>query len=174
MKAARLAFAVSVALSAALAHYAVITALPGYITSRAMRSLEEAGLKWNAWAIAPRITPRSQTVVRSSPDLAHAVCLLDLEGGPILLRAPLWPDYGSLSVFDHTSANAYVTSLSAAGNPAQAIVATDDQPVDGNADIPVIRLPGSKGIALIRRLAPTDKLHDAARALAGQTECRPI
>ncbi len=171
MKAALVAFALSTAVCPVVVHVAVVNVLPRFIMSRAITGLETAGLSWNGWTTAPRVTPETQSVVRSSPDLAYAVCLLDLSGGPVVLSAPTWPHYGSLSVFDHTTSNIHIAGLQGEAGLVELIVAAKGQDVAAAKDRPVVRLPGSRGLALIRRLAPNDTLHAQAEALVRDATC---
>ncbi len=175
MKAGLVAFALSTAVSAIGVHLAVIDRLPSFIMSRAFTGLQEAGLPWNTWSSAPRISPQTQTVVRSSPDLAYSVCMLDLSRGPILLTAPMGPDYGSLSVFDDDTTNVFITGVHGAGAPVDVVVAAPDQEVTGvSPDTSVVRLRSDRGLALVRRLAPDQARHEAATALVSQARCTPL
>ncbi|MEX0286333.1 MAG: DUF1254 domain-containing protein [Paracoccaceae bacterium] len=170
MKAALISFALATGVVGVGTHLTVINALPTFIMSRAFSGLESSGIGWNAWQSAPKITPQTQSVVRSSPDLAYVVCLLDLSNGPVRISVPRWVRYGSLSIFDHTTTNVHIESLEGSRPPANVIVATADQSVTDNGT-PVIRLPGNKGLALIRRLAPDTESHQAATALVKDAEC---
>ena len=172
MKTGLVAFALSTAAFAVGVHLAVIDRLPSFIMSRTFNGLQDAGLTWNTWTVAPRISPRTQTIVRSSPDLAYAVCMLDLSHGPVHITAPMGPDYGSMSVFDDDTTNVYIIDLQGTGTPVDVIVATQSQDVSGiAADISIVRLRSDRGLALIRRLAPDTELHETAAALVSQAHC---
>lgn len=171
MRAALLAFALCAIASAIAVHLMVIQSMPGFIMSRAASGLKAAGLKENTWTAAPRITPLTQTIVRSSPDLSYAVCLLDLTSGPVQISAPLWLAYGSLSVFDDTSENVHVSNLQGNGQPLEIIVALPGQTVSASSDTPVVFLPGSSGIAIVRRLAPDKASHKVATDLVATSLC---
>ena len=171
MRAALLTFALCAIATAIAVHLLVLQSMPGFIMSRATSGLKAAGLQENAWAAAPRITPLTQTVVRSSPDLSYAACLLDLSSGPVRISAPLWPAYGSLSVFDDTSENVHVSDLQGDGPPLEIIVALPDQTVSASTDTQVVRLPRPSGIAIIRRLAPDEVSHKVAAELVATSRC---
>jgi len=162
----------------ALAHFIVLNALPGKIMSKVRDRMMERGLTENTWQMTPRTSPESQTVVRPAPDLAYAICLIDLSGGPVELTAPAWPDYGSLSVFAATTDNVYAGSLDARmpGTPVvrHVIVAAEGQyvPEAGSAD--VVRVKQPEALALIRRLAPSQETYDSAAALIPQSSCKPL
>ena len=162
----------------ALAHFVVLNALPGKIMSKVRDRMMEGGLTENAWQMAPRTSPETQTVVRPAPDLAYAICLIDLSEGPVELIAPAWPDYGSLSVFSAQTDNVYAGSLDARvpGTPAarRVIVALPDQDVTGAENAEVVRVKQPKALSLIRRLAPTQEAYDAAAALIPDSSCKPL
>lgn len=161
----------------AATHFAVLNALPGYIMDKARTRFAGAGLPPHTWQMGPRVTPQTQTIVRPSPDLAYGVCLLDLTDGPVTLKVPTWPEYGSLSVFDANTDNVYAGSLDArlpdAPGALTIIVALPDQevaPVDG---VTVVRVEQPEALALVRRLAPSQGLYDAAAALMPASSCGP-
>lgn len=158
-------------------HLVVLNALPGYIMSKARARFVESGLPVHHWQMSPRVTPQTQTIVRPSPDLAYAICLIDLSGGPVVLNVPAWPDYGSLSVFDANTDNVFAGSLDARvpGTPGvrRVIIAQAGQAVDAAAGTDVVRVKKPEALALIRRLAPTEALHLAAAALVPASTCGP-
>ena len=162
----------------ALAHFVVLNALPGKIMTKVRDRMMEGGLTENVWRMTPRTSPETQTVVRPAPDLAYAICLIDLSEGPVELTAPAWPEYASLSVFSATTDNVYAGSLDARapGTPVvrRVIVAAEGQavPEAGTADI--VRLKQPEALALIRRLAATQDAYDAAAALIPQSSCKPL
>ncbi len=162
----------------ALAHFVVLNALPGKIMSKVRDRMMEGGLPENAWRMSPRTSPQTQTVVRPAPDLAYAICLIDLSGGPVKLTAPAWPDYGSLSVFAATTDNVYAGSLDArvTGTPVvrQVIVATEAQDIPDAGTADIVRVKQPQALALVRRLAPSQEAYDAAAALIPESSCKPL
>jgi len=162
-----------------IAHFLVLSALPGRIMSTVRGQMEERGLPTHAWAMSPRVTPETQTVVRPSPDLAYAICLIDLSGGPVELVVPAWPDYGSLSIFDADTNNVYAGSLDARAEGAtgtlHVIVGLPDHELyryGAEAEQVVVDKP--KALALIRRLAPSQAAWEAAAALILVSRCAPL
>lgn len=161
-----------------IAHFLVLSALPGRIMSTVREQMEERGLPLHHWQMSPRVTPQTQTVVRPSPDLAYAICLIDLSGGPVELVVPAWPDYGSLSIFDADTDNVYAGSLDARAEDAtgvrRVIVATPDHDLYqyGDADQVIVSKP--EALALIRRLAPSQAAWEAAAALIPASRCAPL
>lgn len=161
----------------AAVHFLTLNALPGYIMSKARTAMTERGLPLHHWQMSPRVTPETQTIVRPSPDLAYAICLIDVSNGPVVLSVPTWPDYGSLSIFDASTDNVYAGSLDArlpeAAGERMVIVALEDQNAEGTIGVDVVRLRDPKALALIRRLAPTQGLYDAAAMLVPVSTCGP-
>ncbi|MBO6776177.1 MAG: DUF1254 domain-containing protein [Marinibacterium sp.] len=171
MRATMLAFALCAIASAIAVHLMVIQSMPSFIMSRTTSSLKAAGLKENKWTAAPRIMPLTQKIVRSSPDLFYAVCLLDLTSGQVQISVPLWPAYGSLSVFDDTSENVHISNLQGNSQPLEIIVALPGQTVSASSDTTVVFLPGPSGIAIVRRLAPDEASHKVATELVATSLC---
>lgn len=162
----------------ALAHFVILNALPGKIMSTVRDRMMESGLTENAWRMTPRTSPETQVVVRPAPDLAYAICLIDLSDGPVELTAPAWTDYASLSVFAATTDNVYAGSLDARtpGTPIMrhVIVATESQTVPDAGAADIVRVKEPEALALVRRLAPTQDAYDAAAALIPESSCKPL
>ena len=170
-----LVFAV-IFLAAGLAgHVATLHALPTLIMAKAIRTLQENGSPTNAFLMAPRMTPQTQTVVRPSPDLAYSICLFDVSDGPVLVQAARWPLYASMSVYDARTDNVAALSVQTGSGEANSIVITyknHDAPPDEGAFRVAMDHP--KGVVLIRRLAPTAELYAAAAAAAKGDVCAPL
>lgn len=162
----------------ALAHLLVVNALPGKIMSKVRGRMEDRGLPVHHWQMNGRVSPENQAVVRPSPDLAYAICLIDLSKGPVELDVPAWDQYGSLSVFSARTDNVYAGSLDArvAGTPPvrRLIVALEKQDVSAAGEAEVVRVKQPEALALVRRLAPTQEAYDAAAALVPESSCKPL
>ena len=158
-------------------HFLVLGALPGKIMSKARDRMGGAGVELHQWRMNPRVTPQTQTIVRPSPDLAYAICLIDVSQGPVTIAVPTWPEYGSLSVFDADTDNVYAGSLDArlpgAAGARTLVVALDGQEVTVPEGADLVTLEKPEALALIRRLAPTQGLYDAAAALMPASTCGP-
>ncbi len=153
---------------AAGAHALTLHFAPPVIMSRAMDVLAERGVALHAFTSTPRVTPQSQQVVRSSPDLYYALCRYDLSdpGARLEVAVGKWPNYQSLSFFDARTDN--FATIRATGRPvALRLLAPGSAPEQG-----AIVSPSAKGVILIRRLAP-DAARFAAAADAGKLDaCR--
>ncbi len=161
----------------AAVHFAVLSAIPGYIMDKARTRMIESNVPVHAWQMSPRITPQTQTIVRPSPDLAYAICVIDLSTGPVEISVPTWPEYGSLSVFDANTDNVYAGSLDArtpdAPGARRILVAMEGQDTYTSDITEIVTVKKPEALALIRRLAPSQGLYDAAAALVPISTCGP-
>ncbi len=128
--------------------------------------------------MSPRVTPQTQTIVRPAPDLAYAVCLVDLTGGPVELSVPSWPEYGSLAVFENDTDNVYAGSLDiraeGSGPVRRIILARRGQPLPPASGTETVWIRSNQALALVRRLAPDQASYEAAAALAAESRCAPL
>ncbi len=153
---------------AAAVHAATLHYAPGLIMTRAMDVLEQRGVALHAFTPPQRVTPQTQQVVRSSPDLYYALCRYDLSDPAtrVDLRMAAWPAYQSMSFFDARTDN--FATLRATGQQ----VNTRLLPPGSAPEAGAIVSPTSKGVVLVRRLAP-DAARFAAAAEAGKADaCR--
>ena len=161
-----------------IAHFVVLNALPGKIMSTVRGKMADSGIAPHSWQMSARITPETQSVVRPSPDLAYAICLIDLSDGPVELSVPAWPEYGSLSIFEADTDNVYAGSLDtrAEGTPGtrRVIVAQEGQDLYQYGDAEQVIVSKPEALALIRRLAPTQAAYEAAAALIPASRCAPL
>lgn len=161
-----------------LAHFVVLSALPGRIMSTVRDRMTDTGLPPHSWTMSPRMTPDTQTVVRPSPDLAYAICLMDVSEGPVELAVPAWPEYGSLSIFEADTNNVYAGSLDARAEGAtgvrRVIVALEGQDLSGYGEAEQVIVSKPEVLALIRRLAPSQAAYEAAAALIPASRCAPL
>lgn len=147
-------------------HLFVLTSLPGFIMGKAHQTFESQGIPLNVWVTSPRQTPDTQRIVRPSPDLAYAICRFDTLNGPVFINAPLWSGYGSLSIFNAQTDNVFVANLETGSDFEGVYVEVSGASSTENT----INLDG-RGIALIRRLAPTQAQYDEAASLVAGATC---
>lgn len=169
----------AVALGAAvLAHLAWIAVYPRLVMSKAMERLSNDGEQVNVWQHAPRMTEDVRIIVRPSPDLAYSSCVFDLAEGPVRIHVEPWQDYMSLSLFGANTDNFYTLNdrrMPVSG--ADVILKRRGQTVSpawSAAAIEVIESPSVRGIALIRRLAPTPERFALAAAARGAERCERL
>lgn len=165
---------VTVLVVALVVHLVVIAAAPRVVMSVATRRIEEKAGGTNVWLHAERVTPQTQEVVRSSPDLAYSACAWDLAEGPVRISAPAWDDYFSLSLYDNRTINFFVANgRDTGGDAVDLLLATPDQAADlrGTVGLRTVAAPSATGIALLRYLAPTPSAFARADALRRSAVC---
>ncbi|MEL7231324.1 MAG: DUF1254 domain-containing protein [Pseudomonadota bacterium] len=158
------------------AHFLTLHLVPSVIMNAAHTRLADQGLQLNQWAASPRMTPQTQTIVRPSPDLSYSICRFDVREGPVLISAPGWDGYGSLSVFDERTNNVFVANLD--GQDAEVLLHVPGQvPLkEGRGyvyDGQTVELTET-GLALIRRVAPDEQSHQAAMNLIEKSKCESV
>lgn len=161
---------------AAGVHALTLNFAPGFIMARAMDALAGRGVTLHDLTAPRRISPQTQTVVRSSPDLYYALCRYDLsqregrldpDAEPrVAVAMAKWDDYQSLSFFDARTNN-FATIRGTGRAVAVNLLAPGSAPLKG-----AIVSPSAKGVILIRRLAPTRELFDQAAAASEGDRCR--
>ena len=156
------------ALCAVGAHVLTLERTPSFIMARAMDALEDRGVALHAFTNPQRVTPTTQQVVRSSPDLYYALCRFDLSDPAMQLAVTMgvWPDYQSLSFFDAQTDN-FATLRGTGKAVTVRLLPPGSAPAQG-----AIVSPSAKGVALIRRLAPTAERFAAAAEAGKADACR--
>jgi uncharacterized membrane protein len=165
---------VTVLVVALVVHLVVIAAAPHVVMSVAARRIEDRAGGVNVWLHAERVTPQTQEVVRSSPDLAYSACAWDLSEGPVRISAPAWEDYFSLSLYDNRTNDFFVANYRDAGDDGiDLLLATRDQAADltGSDGSRTVVAPRPTGIALLRYLAPTASAFARVDALRRSAVC---
>lgn len=156
---------------AVITHLGVVHAMPKVMMGAAIARLSGSG--FNIWRAADRVTPMSRTIVRPSPDFAYFACAYDLRSGPVRLHAAPWRDYWSLSLYADNSDNFFVIDDREARNGATlTLIRAGRTPPEDVAGI--VESPSTRGVALIRRLAPTPALHAAANEAGRADVCAPL
>ncbi|MEM7492885.1 MAG: DUF1254 domain-containing protein [Pseudomonadota bacterium] len=170
-------FVVITLASFVLFHMATLHFIPSTIMSAVQTRMAERGIPINQWNASPRMTPQTQTIVRPSPDLSYAICRFNLREGAVLISAPGWDGYGSLSVFDARTNNVLVTNLD--GQSAGVLLYHPTKPPKQEGryyvrtDEEAVAFSG-EGVALIRRVAPTKAKHNEAAQLVDQSICSAV
>lgn len=154
--------------SAAIVHALTLAIAPGFIMARAMDTLAQRGVALHEFTAPQRITPQSQQVVRSSPDLYYALCRYDLSDPATRIEIAMsaWPDYQSLSFFDARTNN--FATLRGTGRSVRVRLLAPGSAAEAGA----IVSSTSKGVILIRRLAPDAEGFAAAAAASSGDRCQ--
>jgi uncharacterized membrane protein len=163
----------TVVVVALVTHLVVIAATPRVVMSVAMGRIEERAGGTNVWLHAERVTPQTQEVVRSSPDLAYSACAWDLSEGPVRISAPAWDAYFSLSLYDNRTGNFFVANDRDTGRGVDVLLATQDQAADltSTGGLRIVAAPSTTGIALLRYLAPTQSAFVRADTVRRSAVC---
>ena len=116
---------------------------------------------------------RAAQLPRPSPDFAYSACAYDLTDGPLTLRVAPWHAYWSISLYAANSDNYFVVDDREARNGVEIVLVQRrrDAPEDAAR---VVQSPSPRGIALIRRLAPTADEYDRAREVARGDVCSAL
>lgn len=158
---------------AVIAHFAFLYAFPRVLMGVAMERLSGHGLHYNSWQHAERVTENSRTIVRPSPDLHYSACPYDLGHGPITFRVTPWADYWSISFYADNSDNFFVLDDREARQGAEIVlIRQGSKPLEHVER--VVESPSQRGVALVRRLAPTGAAFDDASAAAQTDVCALI
>lgn len=161
-------YVVGALIIAALVHFAAVIAVPRVLMNVAMERIGAGGE--NVWRTTGRVTAESRQIVRPSPDFAYSACVFDLSEGPVVITATPWDDYWSLSLYGANSDNFFVIDDREAHYGAEITVVRKGTAHPGGASM-VIESPSARGIALIRRLAPTPSTYEAAARVASEDVC---
>jgi len=154
--------------AAALTHFAVVYATPRLLMGAAIERV--GGGSFNAWRVAERVTPASRSIVRPAPDFAYSACAYDLSRGPVRIEAAAWEGYWSLSLYAANSDNFFVIDDREVRDGAAILLVRHAGGEDDEAER-VVESPSVRGVALIRRLAPTRSAYDAAVRVARADIC---
>ncbi len=157
-------------LLAVAVHLSLIFAAPYVLMGKAMERIGVDGT--NMWHVADRVTAESRRIVRPAPDFAYSACVFDLSDGPIRLRVAPWDSYWSLSLYADNSDNFFVIDDREVEYDAEIVLTRGAQEAPEN--VTAVASPSTRGIALIRRLAPDPGRYAAAAAAARGDVCAPL
>lgn len=165
-----IAVSITAVLAAVLFHLATVFAAPYVVMNAAMKRLSREGALLNTWIHAPRVSERSRTVVRPSPDLAYSACVYDLKDGPVRVRVAAWDDYLSVSMFQSNTDNFFTINDRRAGAGVDLLLVEKGRTPPAAAGL-VVESPSRRGIIVQRRLAPTQQRFEAAAAIRSNDVC---
>lgn len=159
-------------LVAVIAHFAFIIATPRVLMNAAYARLSAAG-GVNAWRVGERVSPDARQIVRPSPDFAYSSCAYDLSDGPLRIHVAPWETYWSLSLYSANTDNYFVIDDREARRGAEIVLVRRGRRAP-ETTATVVESPSARGIALIRRLAPSRSTHDEAAEIAHGDVCAPL
>ena len=128
----------------------------------------------NKAAFPPAVTAQARTVVMPSPDLLYSVCVFDVSGGPVRVKAnPSLPSYWSIALYAANSDNFFVVNdRQSAGKPVDLWLVSQG-PNSHAAGVPpgsqVVVTPSSKGFLLMRVLTGNYEVEQAVVEPARRT-----
>lgn len=160
---------VSCALAVGIAtHLAVVYLMPYGLMDVAMNALGHDGQRVNRWLHQrQRASADSRTIVRPATELANSICVLDLSGGDVRLVVHPSPGYWSLSLYAADSDNLRTWDDLTSPGGVDVTLTHRHPAARGNG----VRLPSVRGIALVRRLAPTAQAFARAVAIGERDVC---
>ncbi|MES1158569.1 MAG: DUF1254 domain-containing protein [Terricaulis silvestris] len=165
-------YALGALIVAIIAHLITVNMLPGIAMNTAMDRVGGHGLKLNQWTLSDRVSEDSRAIVRPSPDFAYSACVYDLSHGPVRIAVAPWSAYWSLSLYGDNSDNYFVLDDREAHDGAEiTLIRAGSEPPEHAAQ--PVESPSTRGIAIIRRLAPTVQAYDDARTASHDDACEP-
>lgn len=164
-------YALGALVIAVVTHFAVIYATPRVLMGVAIDRIGAGSA--NAWRVTERVTANSRQIVRPSPDFAYSACAYDLANGPVVITATPWDSYWSLSLYAANSDNFFVIDDREARYGAEVTLVRRGAAHPEGASM-VVESPSQRGIALIRRLAPSPEIYDAAAIVAREDVCASV
>jgi uncharacterized membrane protein len=156
---------------AVVVHFAAIYAVPRVLMHVAMERFGAGGA--NKWNFGERVTATSRQIVRPSPDFAYSACVYDLSDGPVVITATPWDNYWSLSLYGANTDNFFVIDDREARFGAEITLVQRGREHPEGASM-VVESPSTRGIALIRRLAPRLDAYNAAKQVAVEDVCASV
>ncbi len=160
-------YAVAALLAAVITHFVIIFVTPNVLMDVAFKRLGSA----NAWHLGQRVTQTSRAIVRPSPDFAYSACPYDLGNGPVRIHIAPWGDYWSLSLYAANSDNYYVLDDREAQTGADVLLIRAGSAPPDHETAMIAQSPSQRGIALIRRLAPTPDTYAAVAQVSRGDVC---
>lgn len=154
--------------AALLAHFASMAAAPRW---RIGADIEQAGQgSFNHWVRKARAVETRERAGGPEADLAVSACAFDLSHGPVEISAAPWAAYQSLSLYGADGAAFFtISDREAPRRISLMLIKAGERPPEDAQNI--IESPTSRGIALLRRLAPSASLYAAAGAAAAEDMC---
>lgn len=163
-------YAVLALIVAVATHIVAIFATPTVLMDVAMQRLGAPSSHGDGWHLGERVTQNSRTIVRPAPDFAYSACVYDLSRGSYSIHVAPWRDYWSLSLYGANSDNFYVIDDREAHDGASIVlVRMGSAPPDHAQN--VVFSATERGIAIIRRLAPTPDSYSDVRSITSADSC---
>jgi uncharacterized membrane protein len=162
---------------AGVLHVLVVWLIPYAITSAFIyRVTRQAG--YNRIVTRPLPTDATREVVKPSPDLLYAACVIDVSGGPVRISARPPQGYWSLALYDRNSDNFFkVNDSEVKGDRIELILGSMPNAGNLTANFPLatyVPTPHTVGVMLARILVLDQADMQAALAAQASISCDPI
>lgn len=144
--------------------------MPSILMGVVMERLNDGSA--NGFRTGPRADQNFRRVVRPSPDLSYSSCVYDLSDGPLRIKVNPWNEYWSLALFASNTDNFWTMNDEDYPEGLELVLHHGDDDVIMAEGI-VVESPTSRGIATVRRLAPSEEAFARARAVADGDFCGP-
>jgi uncharacterized membrane protein len=153
--------------AAAGAHAAGLWAYPRWAMSQAMDEIggEAHIMHWRAMA---RADAGAGGGAYPNADFAIARCAFDLRRGPVSIRTAPWGAYWSVSLYGENSDNFFTLNDREAPRGADILLIRAGKRAPAST-AQIVTSPSARGVAIMRRLAPSAEGHAAAQR-AGQSD----
>ena len=162
-----------------IVHLVSVLALPRVATNDAYSRLTQIS-RVNDVTMLPLAQPRNALMPFQDPAFATAVCRYDLSGGSIKLTVPVNQAYTSVSFYTRNEVPYYAINDRSAGRK---VIELDLMTAEQHADLPededvtaadrlIIESPSTRGMIVLRALAPEPGLMPMARRALANAQCR--
>lgn len=164
----------------ALVHLVTVLILPFYAEQDGYARLAAVG-DINEMVLLDDPSAKSGVLPNMDPAFVTAVCVYDLNEGPLKVRAPVTEDYASISFFTRHGVPFYAINDRTAGrdmveldlmNAKQKAALPENDEVTA-ADRLVVESPTDQGVVLVRALVREPGARDGVRALVETAMCAP-
>lgn len=170
----RLRAALLVVAVALVTHALVIGLFPRAVMSLVLSRVEARAGSNRAW-MAPRPDHTFRAIVRPSPDLLYAVCVIDLDraGGAVDVDAMLPQSYASIALYDEETNVIAVLGERDAVNGALRVRVSDRGARGGDGRRGVV-IPSRRALLLERALVPTESARESVERARATLRCEAV
>ncbi len=153
-----------------LVHLAVVVLVPRQRIHEAMDALSAGGMQFNHWTRMERFAEPVADLALPNPDVMSAACVFDVSPGPVLINLAPWDAYWSLVFYDERGqVFETITDREAQGRMRFVLMRQGQREPRGQAHI--VQVPSARGMAIVRRLAPSVSRHAEATRAAQADVC---
>lgn len=163
-------FIIAALVAAAAGHLGYLAWAPRERVHESMDALSEDGMVFNRWIAAERFQDNVQGAPTPNPDLMTAACVFDVSPGPVLIELAPWDDYWSLSLYNADGDPFYTISDREIRGSARLVLTRHERDAPEHEGR-IVETPSARGMAVLRRLAPSPSRHAQALRVAREDVC---